>query len=76
MMDELLDILDEVKPGVDYTKEKDLIGSHILDSIAIVTLVGEINDAFDIEISPVDIVPENFRDIDSIYALIAKMLAE
>lgn len=75
-MDELLEILDEVKPGVDYKNEKDLVGSHILDSIAIVTLVGEINDAFDIDISPVDIVPENFKDIDSIYALIARMLAE
>jgi acyl carrier protein len=75
-MEELLGILEEVKPGVNYKEEKDLIGGHILDSIAIVTLVGEINDAYDIDISPVDIIPENFKNIDTIYALITRLQDE
>ena len=60
-MDELLEILNEVKPGVDFENDTDLIGHGVLDSITMVTLVMELNDAFDIEITPVDIVPENFK---------------
>ena len=56
-MDELLEILNEVKPGVDFENDTDLIGHGVLDSITMVTLVMELNDAFDIEITPVDIVP-------------------
>lgn len=53
--------------------ETDLVGHGVLDSIAIVTLVGEISDAFDVEISPVDIVPENFKTVETIYALIKRL---
>ena len=62
-MDELLEILNEVKPGVDFENDTDLIGHGVLDSITMVTLVMELNDAFDIEITPVDIVPENFKTV-------------
>lgn len=72
-MEELLEIMNGVKPGVDFMAEADLVGSGILDSITIVTLVGEINDAFDIEISPVDIVPDNFKTVETIYALIKRL---
>lgn len=72
-MEELLEIMNGVKPGVDFMAETDLVGSGILDSITIVTLVGEINDAFDIEISPVDIVPDNFKTVETIYALIKRL---
>ena len=66
-MDELLEILNEVKPGVDFENDTDLIGHGVLDSITMVTLVMELNDAFDIEITPVDIVPENFKTVQTIY---------
>ena len=69
-MDELLEILNEVKPGVDFENDTDLIGHGVLDSITMVTLVMELNDAFDIEITPVDIVPENFKTVQTIYDMI------
>lgn len=72
-MEELLELLEGVKPGVDFENEKDLIGTGILDSISIVEIVGELNDEFDIEISPIDIVPENFKNIDAIYALVQRL---
>lgn len=72
-MEELLKIMNEVKPGIDFMAETDLVGHGVLDSITIVTLVGEINDAFDIEISPVDIVPDNFKTVETIYALIQRL---
>ena len=58
---------------MDFKNEKDLIGTGILDSISIVEIVGELNDEFDIEISPIDIVPENFKNVDAIYALVQRL---
>ena len=72
-MDELLEILNEVKPGVDFENDTDLIGHGVLDSITMVTLVMELNDAFDIEITPVDIVPENFKTVQTIYDMIQSL---
>ena len=72
-MEELLELLEGVKPGVDFKNEKDLIRTGILDSISIVEIVGELNDEFDIEISPIDIVPENFKNVDTIYALVQRL---
>ena len=42
----------------------------------IVQLVMELNDAFDIEISPMDILPENFESIECINKLVEKYLDE
>lgn len=72
-MEELISILNEIKQGVDWKNETDLIGSHILDSLKIVQLVGELNDEFDIEITPIDIVPENFKTVKSIYEMIKRL---
>lgn len=72
-MDELLEILNEVKPGVDFENDTDLIGHGVLDSITMVTLVMELNDTFDIEITPVDIVPENFKTVQTIYDMVQRL---
>ena len=72
-MEDLLQILEEVKPGVDFTKEDNLIESGILDSLSIITLVAKISDEFDVEITPIDLVPENFKSAETIYALIQKL---
>ena len=72
-MEQVIKILEEIKPGVDYLSETDLIGDKILDSLKIVQLVGELNDEFDIEITPIDIVPENFKSAESIYAMVKRL---
>ena len=51
-MDELMDILMEINPDIDYETETRLIDGKVLDSFSIVSLVAEISDAFEIEISP------------------------
>lgn len=72
-MEKLIKILEEIKPGVDFKAEENLVENHILDSLSIVRLVGELNDEFDIEITPIDIVPENFKSVIAIKALIEKL---
>lgn len=75
-MEELLDILSGLKPGIDFKNEKNLIEDHILDSLDVMNLTVELNDEFDIEITPLDILPENFQSVDAMYALITRLQDE
>lgn len=75
-MNELMAILEELRPDVDFENETGLIDNGILDSFDIVSLVGELNEAFDIEIKPTDLVPENFNSASAILALVEKLQDE
>ncbi|MBQ1714525.1 MAG: acyl carrier protein [Treponema sp.] len=72
-MDELLPILNELKPDVDFATETGLIDNAILDSFDIVQLVQQLNDAFDIEIGAENIVPENFNSAEAIWNMVQKL---
>ncbi len=75
-MDELMEILEELRPDVDFEKETALIDDGVLDSFDIVALVGELNEAFDIEIKPNNLVPENFNSANAMMALIEQLQDE
>ena len=70
MKEELLQILTEAVPGVDFEAEIALVDDEILESLDIVTIVSEIKDVFDVEITVDDLVPENFNSVEAILALI------
>ena len=71
-MEQLLKILKEIRPDVDFEKEQDLIGDGILDSLDIMEIVAEISDAFDITLSPADIVPANFHSAEALWQMIQR----
>lgn len=75
-MKELMEILEDLRPDVDFENETELIAGGILDSFDIVSLVSELNGAFDIEIQPTDLVPENFNSAEAIWALVEKLQDE
>ncbi len=75
-MEELLEILNELHPDVDFEKEEHLIDDVILDSFDIVTLISEISDNFDITISAEQIIPENFNSAKALWELIQKLEEE
>ena len=72
-MEELIKILKEVAPQVDVENETDFIEHKILDSLSIMRLVVMLNDEFDIEITPVDMTPENFKSAKTIYEMIQRL---
>lgn len=72
-MDKLLEILCEICPGTDFEKEHHLIDDDILTSLDVVMLVGELNDAFGVEITAEDLLPENFNSAEAIYTLICRL---
>ncbi|MBE7066665.1 MAG: acyl carrier protein [Ruminococcaceae bacterium] len=75
-MDDLMNILQELHPDVDFDTETSLIDDKILDSFDIVTLIAEISDTYDVAIPAQDIVPENFNSAQALYALIQRLEEE
>ncbi len=72
-MEKLIEILNSLHEDVDFETTEDLVDEGILDSLDIVTLVTEINDAFDVSIPPEELVPENFNSAKAIYELICRL---
>ena len=72
-MEELMRILGDLHPDVDFNTADDLIGDGVLDSLDIVTLITEINSAYDVSIPAEEILPENFRSAKAIYDLITRL---
>lgn len=75
-MDEILEILEELHPEVDFENCKTLIDDKIIDSFDIVTLISELSEEFDINIPVEDIIPENFNSAKAIHALIERLLED
>lgn len=75
-MEELLQILSELHPDVDFETEEHLIDGMVLDSFDIVTLISEIQEVFDVTIDAKRIIPENFNSAKALYALIQEIEAE
>lgn len=76
MKQDVLKILTSIRADVDYENETALIDDGILDSFDIVSVVGELCDAFDITITAEDIEPENFNSLDAIVALVERLQDE
>lgn len=72
-MEEIIEILEDLKPGVDFKSQQHLIDDHIIESMMMLQLVSALNDEFDVEITPKDLVPGNFQTVDAIYALVQKL---
>ena len=75
-MEKLLEILEEIKPGVDYENIDTLIDDHYLDSLSILSLIAEIEEEFDLIVPTVEIIPANFNSVKSMMALINKLSEE
>ena len=71
-MPTIAEILKEIRPEFDFTASQDFVGDGMLDSFDIVTLVSDLDKAYGISISGLDIVPENFQNIASIQKLLQK----
>ena len=72
-MEQLLEILSEVNPDIDFENYETLIDDGLLDSFAILEIVAEINDACDVEITAPEIIPENFNSAKALWAMIQRL---
>ena len=72
-MEKLIEILEEIQPNADYNNCNSLIDDEILDSFAILSIIGEIEDEFGVSVTPAEIVPENFNSAEAIWKMIEKL---
>ena len=72
-MEELLEILNDIQPGVDFENEKHLIDDHLLDSLSIISLVADLEDTFDVTIPAVEIIPDNFNSAEAMLEMLQRL---
>lgn len=72
MENDILKMLEEIKPEFDFTDSEDFVMDGLLDSFDIITLISILEEKYSITIDALDIVPENFSSLDSIAALVIK----
>ncbi len=74
-MEKIIAILEDIKPGIDVSSVK-LVSDRHLDSLAILSLIAEIEDEYGIMIPAVEINPDNFNSVESIFVMVNRLLAE
>ena len=72
MENKILSILAQIRPEFDFTKSTDYVEDGMLDSFDITALVVELDGTYGISIDGVDIVPENFTNLETIKRLLVK----
>ncbi|MGN0390985.1 MAG: acyl carrier protein [Wujia sp.] len=71
-MDKLLEILEELVPGEEFSGRTNLVTDGVLDSFTILSLISEISYEMGVDIPVGDVIPENFDSVDAILAVIEK----
>ena len=75
-MDIILELLRDLHEDVDFEECDALVTDGILDSFDIVSLIGDINDQFDVQITADKITPENFNSAEAIWNLVSDLMDE
>jgi methoxymalonate biosynthesis acyl carrier protein len=70
----IIEILNGIRPELDFTASDDYFEAGMLDSFDMVLLVEELDKNFGISIDGTDILPENFRSLAAIEALVRMAL--
>ena len=72
-MQDLLELLTDIRPDIDFESQTGLIDKGLLNSFDIVTIIAEVDDNFGVTIPAEAILPENFNSAESLYALIERL---
>lgn len=72
MKEKILEILQDIRPEVDFNDSEDFIEDGYLDSFDMVALVSNLDKTFCISILGEDIIPENFANLEAIENIVKK----
>lgn len=72
MNDQIMAMLNELRPEFDFTDSDDFVMDGLLDSFDIISLVSMLEEKYECKVDGLDIVPENFSSIDFIIELVKK----
>lgn len=76
MEEKVIEIIEKVSDFKELRNnlEIDLIENEILDSLAFIELMTELEDEFDIEIQPTQVSPDTWRYVRTITELVKKLM--
>lgn len=72
-MEKVIEILEEIKSGIDYETVDTLIDDGIFDSFDIIQTINSLKEEFDIEIPATEIIPENFNSAKGLWEMVCRI---
>ncbi|MCR4924217.1 MAG: acyl carrier protein [Lachnospiraceae bacterium] len=72
-MEELIELLREVRDDVDFDNCTDLIDGEVLSSFDIIQIISVIDEEYDVSIPAAEIKPDNFNSAKALYDLIQRL---
>ncbi len=75
-LDEVIEVLNDVKEDIDYENETALVDDRILDSFDVLSLISAVSDEFDVSIPAKEILPANFNSAQAICDLVNRLQDE
>ncbi len=75
-MEKIIDILNDLKSGVDFENATDIVTGKILDSIDITTLIATLEEEFDIEIGMEYMENSNFDSVEAMWEMVQELMEE
>ena len=72
-LEQVIEILEDIDDTIDYRTETALVDDQLLNSFALISLVGELEDAFDIRITTVDMIPANMNSAEAMAAMVDRL---
>ena len=74
MKEQIIDIIKKVTGYDELSDDIDLLEEDVIDSLAFIELITELEDAFNIEIQPTQVPGDTWRSIDSIVKLVEEKI--
>lgn len=73
IMEQLLEILKSINDTVDFEAQTAIIDDEIIESLELMELISEMEDAFGISIEMEDIIPDNFNTVEAMWELVTRL---
>lgn len=71
-MDELISILNEIRPSQDFLRAENFFDQGLLDSLDLTLLVAALESRYNVFVDVDEIVPENFCNLEAISAILTR----
>ena len=72
-MEQLKEMLESNYPNIDFDNETQLMSSGVLDSLAVVAIIAEIENMFDISVTMEYIQPMYFESVETMWKMIEEL---
>lgn len=72
MEEKIFDILKAIRPEFDFNSSNDFVKDEYLDSFDVIELISCIEEEFGVLVDGLDILPENFKNLEAIVKTIKR----